>query len=166
MRRKKNIALFEGCSTSPTWPSDKNSIRLKISMGSDGVILWQENRNWPAPMPICPPQFPLELALDWSRESAVRCERLTAESWHVLEELRLYKQYLYIHLLYRTEITGYPLQKPTIKFRVLSVIQNVLKQTKCGIFSSYGDSFPLCFIRMFIKTRPYIINTNWITSFL
>lgn len=107
--KKIYIALLEGCQTSPTCP-DKNSIRIKISMGSDGVILRDENRNWPAPVPICPQQFPLELALDWSRDSAVRSERLTAESRHVLEELRLYKQYLYIHLLYRTEITGYPLQ--------------------------------------------------------
>jgi hypothetical protein len=45
MRKKKYIALFEGCRDSPACPSNKKSIRIKMRMGSGGMILRGENRS-------------------------------------------------------------------------------------------------------------------------
>jgi hypothetical protein len=40
---EKNIALFEGYRDSPACPSNKKRIRIKINMGSGGMILRGEN---------------------------------------------------------------------------------------------------------------------------
>jgi len=42
---RKIIALFEGCRSLPARPSAKNSIRIKVSMGSGGMILRGEKRS-------------------------------------------------------------------------------------------------------------------------
>jgi hypothetical protein len=114
---RKSIAFFGGCRYSPACPSAKNNIRIKWAVvqwywEAKNELMWDNlsycqfvHQNW---------------LLDWL---GIETETLRwdVSSWRLnhgasFEQLRSYKKYLYIHLLYRREITGSPQHKPIIKF--------------------------------------------------